>query len=289
MSDWILLKPVPEKKIVHSIENMFYYVSKPYLADFLPVFKYLFDYNFFMLKKSIKDVFDYVESVVQQRREQPHVNSTDFLDLLLDDDSFNNDNVVGTCMNMIAAGVDTSSTTLAWMTVALCNYPDVQKKAQEEIDRVIGKRLPSMQDVKSLPYVNAVILELTRWKTVTPLALPHKALEDIDLDDGYIIPKDAIIWVCQYSANMDESKWENPSQFNPERFLSGGDLPLTFSVGPRQCAGMSLANSELFLGVTRLIQQFNIKSATGKKIDETEIFGLTYQPKNFEVLISERK
>ena len=67
--------------------------------------------------------------------------------------------------------------------------PDVQKKAQAELDAVVGpNRLPSHCDRASLPYVNAVLMESLRWHTVAPFGVPHCAGEDIEYR-GYFIPK----------------------------------------------------------------------------------------------------
>lgn len=72
-------------------------------------------------------------------------------------------------------------------------FPEVQRKAQEEIDRVIGTtRLPTFNDRDSLPYINAVLLEAWRWHPVIPMGLPHVAKVD-DVVNGFCIPKGAIV------------------------------------------------------------------------------------------------
>jgi cytochrome P450 len=77
--------------------------------------------------------------------------------------------------------------------LAMTLNPDVQAKAQVEIDQVVGlDRLPTLADKDRLPYLNAVIKELLRWSPVAPLALPHAANED-GFYDGYFIPKDSIL------------------------------------------------------------------------------------------------
>ena len=68
-------------------------------------------------------------------------------------------------------------------------YPDVQKRAQEEIDSIIGsERLVTFDDRISLPYIEAVYKEVMRWQPVTPLGLPHSTSED-DIYKGFHIPK----------------------------------------------------------------------------------------------------
>lgn len=72
-------------------------------------------------------------------------------------------------------------------------YPDVQRKAQEEIANVIGcDRLPSFSDRESLPYVNALALEVLRWHSVTPTGVPHRVMED-NIHDGYFIPAGTVV------------------------------------------------------------------------------------------------
>lgn len=72
-------------------------------------------------------------------------------------------------------------------------YPDVQKKAQAELDRVVGQgRLPDFSDRDTLPYVTALIKETIRWHIVTPTALPHATVQD-DVYNGYFIPKGSTV------------------------------------------------------------------------------------------------
>lgn len=77
--------------------------------------------------------------------------------------------------------------------LAMTLYPSVQKKAQEELDRVIGSsRLPIAADKESLPYIHAVMLETHRWHPVTPMGLPHTSDAE-DVCNGYRIPKGAML------------------------------------------------------------------------------------------------
>lgn len=72
-------------------------------------------------------------------------------------------------------------------------YPDVQRKAQVELDAVVGQgRLPQLADRDKLPYVTAVVREVLRWHTVAPLGVPHVSVSD-DEYNGYFIPKGSIV------------------------------------------------------------------------------------------------
>ena len=72
-------------------------------------------------------------------------------------------------------------------------YPEVQRKAQEELDRVVGpNRLPEFEDFDNLLYIRAVVMEAMRWVVVTPLGVAHRVMED-DVYKGYLIPKGSVI------------------------------------------------------------------------------------------------
>lgn len=72
-------------------------------------------------------------------------------------------------------------------------FPEVQKKLQAELDRVVGPgRLPDFDDIENMPYLRAVLMETARWQPVTPVALPHSASAD-DVYNGYHIPKGALV------------------------------------------------------------------------------------------------
>ena len=72
-------------------------------------------------------------------------------------------------------------------------YPEVQKKAQKELDDVIqGFRLVEFSDRPHLPYIAALIKEVLRWKPLLPLAFPHTTMKDDEVD-GYFIPAGSLV------------------------------------------------------------------------------------------------
>ena len=72
-------------------------------------------------------------------------------------------------------------------------HPEIQRKAQQEIDRVVGSdRLPVHADASSLPYVQALLLEIERWRPPVPMGIPHCAMTD-DEYKGYHIAKGTIV------------------------------------------------------------------------------------------------
>ena len=94
---------------------------------------------------------------------------------------------------LLEAGSDTTANTLTGFVQAMTAFPEAQKKAQEEIDRVVGpERLPTMEDAENLPYIRACVKEALRWMPTVILGLPHCVTRD-DEYMGYRIPAGATV------------------------------------------------------------------------------------------------
>lgn len=124
-----------------------------------------------------------------------------------------------TANSMYSGGVDTSLTLIMHFMLAMMQHQHVLKRAQAEIDSVIGgERLPTFEDKERLPYCNAVFTETMRWGVPVPLGLPHRLTED-DVYEGMFIPKGSLIFGNIWAILRDETLYPNPHVFDPERFL----------------------------------------------------------------------
>ncbi|RPD76141.1 cytochrome P450 [Lentinus tigrinus ALCF2SS1-7] len=166
----------------------------------------------------------------------------------------------------LEGGADTTFSILQAVFVAMSLYPEVLKKAQTELDSVVGPtRLPDFSDEPRLVYVNAIIKEALRWHNVIPLCVPHCSLED-DEFHGFFIPKGTVIlpniWACMH----DTQTYEKPEEFRPERFIRDGKLDASvldpvkfvFGFGRRICPGRHFALASLFINVASLLHTFDI-------------------------------
>ncbi|TFK35719.1 cytochrome P450 [Crucibulum laeve] len=149
--------------------------------------------------------------------------------------------------------------------------PEARRKAQEEIDRVIGgERLPDFNDRPSLPYVEAFYREVMRWRPAMPMGVAHSVTED-DIYEGYFIPKGATIMSNIWAMTRDLTKYPEPEAFRPERFLSpdgklnNDDTILTFGFGRRLCIGRHAADSTIWATIVSVLAVFNFDLA--KDID----------------------
>jgi len=197
-------------------------------------------------------------------------------------------------VDLFIAGSETTSTTLSWSFLYLSKFPEVQKKLQEEIDKVIGNsRLPSLTDRPSMIYTQAVIHEVLRYSTLAPFGLFHNTNREVQLG-GYTIPKNTMIMPNLYAAHFDENLWEDPHRFNPERFISNGEFKrndafMAFSTGKRACLGESLARDELFLFMTSLFQRFVVSTEVERsEIDISPNVSSMLTPKPHKFILQER-
>ncbi|KAH9170063.1 cytochrome P450 oxidoreductase [Lactarius sanguifluus] len=145
--------------------------------------------------------------------------------------------------SLFGGGTDTVVATISTFVLAMVLFPDVQLKAQEEIDRVVGKgRLPNFTDREHLPYLSALYKELLRWHVIGPMGIPHSAIQD-DWYGDYFIPKGSQI------AN-DPEIYEDPGTFRPERFLGAQSAldphAFVFGFGRRGCPGVALAGATVY-------------------------------------------
>nr|BED43016.1 cytochrome P450 monooxygenase [Trametes versicolor] len=208
----------------------------------------------------------------------------------------------GALIGTYLAGSDTTVASVRAFFLAMAINPDVQKKAQAELDRVVGRtRLPDFEDRESLPYVNAVVKELTRWNVVAPMGLPHAALED-DEYNGYFIPKRTIVIANVWAMSRDPVAYPDPEIFNPDRFLKDGELyagaldpySYIFGFGRRVCPGRHLADASLFLTCASTLHAFSISPPlddNGKPVKleaRVETDRVIAHPKEFECIVEPR-
>ncbi|KAI0633029.1 O-methylsterigmatocystin oxidoreductase [Trametes polyzona] len=167
------------------------------------------------------------------------------------------------------AGTDTTAATLVAFFCAMLLHPEVQTRAQFELDTVIGPdRLPEHADRPSLPYIIAIVKELLRWHIVAPLGVAHRCIEE-DEYRGWRIPKGSVIIPAAWAMLHDPDVFPEPEVFRPERFLKDGELDqdtaypeaITFGFGRRVCPGRHFASDALFISIACTLHAFTIQPA----------------------------
>uniref|UniRef100_A0A8D0EC19 Cytochrome P450 n=1 Tax=Salvator merianae TaxID=96440 RepID=A0A8D0EC19_SALMN len=175
------------------------------------------------------------------------------------------EDLVMTVLDLFLAGTDTTSSTLFFGFMIVSKYPHIQAKIHQEIDEVVGQnRPPTMEDRVNMPFTNAVIHEVQRYQRGSAESFPHMTIQDVNFR-GYTIPKDTIVFPLFISVHFDPNYWKAPEEFDPGHFLNEEgeflkkDAFLPFSAGKRACPGEALAQMELFLFFSTLLQNFTFQ------------------------------
>ncbi|KAH8113547.1 cytochrome P450 [Phellopilus nigrolimitatus] len=202
--------------------------------------------------------------------------------------------------SLYSGGADTTVSSMYCFFLAMTLFPEKQRKAQEEIDRVVGSdRLPGFEDRADLPYVNALVKEILRWHPVAPMGLPHQTIED-DIYEGMFIPKGSLLMANIWGFMHDPATFHDPMTFKPERFLGvDGRAPemdthsIAFGFGRRVCPGRELADSSVFLSIAMSLAAFDIRkpaAGTGKAVDPVAQFtpGIISHPVSYKTSITPR-
>ncbi|KAH7677685.1 Isoflavone 2'-hydroxylase protein [Dioscorea alata] len=177
-----------------------------------------------------------------------------------EDPDYYTDNLIkAQVLSLLSAGTDTSSATLEWGLSLLVNHPQVLKKAQDEIDELVGHdRLIKEFDIPNLPYLHCIVLEILRLYPAAPLLLPHESSQDCRVF-GFDIPRGTILVVNAYAMHRDPEIWEDALVFKPERFLGGEEkvkMMMPFGMGRRRCPGEGLSFRLVELVLGALVQCF---------------------------------
>ncbi|KAH0468453.1 hypothetical protein IEQ34_003486 [Dendrobium chrysotoxum] len=212
-------------------------------------------------------------------------NNTYFLDTLLDlqNDSslgfvLTNEHIRGLTLNLIAGGIETTSATLDWCMTELVRNPEVMKKVKDELRKVAhGEDMISEELLGQLSYLKVFIKEVIRLHPPAPLLLPRESLQECQIQ-GYNIPKQTRLVINAWAFGRDESYWEAPEQFKPERFFDctvdykGKDFYfIPFGVGRRICPGMDFSMAIIEITLANILHRFDWSLPSGITIEDMDM------------------
>ncbi|KAJ9559979.1 hypothetical protein OSB04_005139 [Centaurea solstitialis] len=186
------------------------------------------------------------------------------------------DHIKAVLSNILLGGTETSSSAVVWAMTLLIKNPKSLKKLQQEVRNVIGnKGKVHEDDVQKLHYLKAVIKETLRLFPVVPLLVPRESRDRCILG-GYEIPKGTLVYVNAWAVGRDPKCWENPEEFDPERFVGssidykGTDFELIpFGSGRRGCPGMLLGATTVELILSNLVYSFDWELPDGMEEIDT--------------------
>jgi cytochrome P450 len=184
----------------------------------------------------------------------------------------------------VVAGSDTTSTMVEWVMAELMQHPEAMKKVNEELTEIVGvNSLVEESHLPNLHYLDAVIKEVFRLHPALPFLLPRCPSQSATIG-GYCIPKGSKVFLNVWAIHRDPKIWENPLEFQPERFLicdptkldySGNNFNyIPFGSGRRICAGLPLAERSVMYVVASFLHSYEWKLPQGTELDLSDKFGI---------------
>lgn len=271
-------------------------LGAPNVSDFFPALA-RFDLQGIRKKmEQFRDRFDQMfVNIIQQRvnfEQDGGSKKRDFLEVMLEMEKeggdgktpFTMDNVKALLLDMVVAGTETTSNTTEWALSEMLENPEVLKKVQAELDSVVGRdAVVEESHLAQLHYLRMVIKETLRLHPALPLMIPHSPSTASKVG-GYHIPEGCRIFVNVWAIQRNPLVWNEPLEFNPERFagedarkwdFTGSQFDyFPFGSGRRICAGIAMAEKMTVYSVALLLQAFDWKLPQGAQLDLSEKFGI---------------
>ncbi|XP_050377798.1 cytochrome P450 736A117-like [Argentina anserina] len=282
------------------------------IGDFIPWLVWVNRVNGLNAKldKLAKQLDDFLNIVIQEHEDDRYRNGNDddhaksvkecqkdFVDVLLEIQKENSlgfpldiVSIKAIILDMFAGGTDTTYTVLEWAMTELIRHPSIMSKLQDEVRGIVGNKSQiSENDLVDMHYLKAVIKETLRFHPPIPLLVPRKSTQDVKIK-GYDIKANTQVIVNAWKIGRDSKSYDNPEEYNPERFLNtsgidykGTDFQLIpFGAGRRICPGIQFATATNEIALANLVHKFDWAlpgEAKCEELDMSEATGLTIHRK----------
>ncbi|MEU8519029.1 cytochrome P450 [Streptomyces sp. NBC_01216] len=207
--------------------------------------------------------------VAERRGSGTDQGDPDLLSLLAEaesaeDGSFDASELREQVLIFLLAGHETTATSLAFALHLLSLHPEEQKRAHEEVDRVLAGRTPTAADLDALPYLTQVLKEAMRLFPAAPV-IGRRAVE-ATVVDGHTIPAGADVIVAPWVTHRHTDYWTDPERFDPDRFTPENEAArpryawFPFGGGPRACIGQHFSMLESVIALAMILQEYGFEA-----------------------------
>jgi cytochrome P450 len=246
-------------------------------------------------RRAARQLDDIVYGLIHQRRSNGKIDDDLLSGLLQAQDkgggAISDEQLRDEVMTLLLAGHETTAVSLSWTWYLLAQYPEVEKKLWSELRAVLNGKSPCVQDLPRLPYTERVVKEAMRLYPPA-WAIVRNSLKDCDIG-GYRVPTGATVMMSQWVMHRDPRYYDQPEQFNPDRWLDGHAkaapkfIYFPFGGGPRTCIGASFAAMEAVLVLAAIAQRYQVRVAPDFPVEPLPT--ITLRPKHgIKVALAQR-
>uniref|UniRef100_A0A8C0W1D6 Sterol 26-hydroxylase, mitochondrial n=1 Tax=Castor canadensis TaxID=51338 RepID=A0A8C0W1D6_CASCN len=235
----------------------------PFWRRYLDGWNAIFSFGKKLIDQKLKEV----EAQLQEAGPDG-VQVSGYLHFLLTNQLLSPHEATGSLPELLLAGVDTTSNTLTWALYHLSKDLEIQEALHEEVVGVVPRgKAPQHKDLVHMPLLKAVIKETLRLYPVVPTNSRIVMEKEVDIN-GFLFPKNTQFVFCHYVTSRDPSVFSEPESFQPHRWLRKcqpdasrihhpfGSVP--FGYGVRSCLGRRIAELEMQLVLSRLMQRYEV-------------------------------
>ncbi|RIB06475.1 cytochrome P450 [Gigaspora rosea] len=299
-----------DMKALDSLEEQPYVLEiyNKIFQHFLNLLFFIFPFlNLLPLKRNMKEFDNFIFKMIEQRKlemskAKNESENTDLLAGILEyasheEYNYTNKELRDDLVNYFLAGHDTTSTSISIILYYLAKYPDIQKKAREEVINVLGSasNLPTSENLKNLKYLTAIIMESLRLYPPAIITSYRKPTKPLNLSNKITIPKGANIAVNFWQIHRNPDIWNDADKFIPERFINPTKETksswIPFSIGPRNCLGQnfSMMGQKVVIALTLLNFEI-LLPLNAPHLDEIPLAKtLLLHPKKIDLIFSKLK
>ncbi len=211
---------------------------------------------------------------IRKRRNEPP--GHDLLQTLMDaryidGQGMSDELILSESMQLLVAGHETSSNALSWLLYLLSSRPDCLERVRQEFDSVLGEVPLSHSDVPKFEFVTQVIQEALRL--YPPFWMVDRMTVADDRVGDVTIPRGSMVIVYVYGVHHAPRYWQDPENFDTERFIKANEklrtpfAYLPFGAGPRGCIGGNYAMLQILMILSDLIRKYDFQLAPGQRIE----------------------
>ncbi|EGC33973.1 hypothetical protein DICPUDRAFT_80286 [Dictyostelium purpureum] len=283
------------------------------ISDYISIFKPFFYFKRLKYKNTAKHVFNLMNEIYMDHFETlDYKKPRDVMDELIIETEGDQKSVIHVCLDIFAAGVDTSAHFIEFLLLYLTNHPEYQEKIYQEIMTIVNdnKSLDFIFykdcDINKLEFLDACIKETLRLRPIVFLGLPRVATEDTMIKDIFV-PKGTQIIGNVFGILNSESYIKSPSIFKPERWIEYyrakkqnpnvfenslynnlDKISVHFGIGNRSCLGKNLTVIQAIVCITNILYKYKLEPFDGKLIDDTEQWSVVIKPKHYNLKLIKR-